>query len=628
MMINREQLIKRFNMGMSVFLYYIKFNGICNLRDINIEAESFIGDLCRILYGWDLRNENTVFANIEGYDLISVKDKIIIQVSSENTPKKVKHTLEKLGNVIQTKQDLLGYTLYFVILSLQTDGLSEYKGKEKCGYICPHGIVFNQRENIYNFSTFIKKVDGLSEISDADKITQLKKLMDANRCLFGPFEQDILSGNRIDLLIKEYADNFCERLFRHLYKDAEVTLKGVFVQPKIYDSSRELVSILGNFLWNERETRILFIEGDAACGKSSFISYLCYHYRQKDEVGRGIFLQGNLICIRLRDLEIDEKHSTVEECIRDYLGFSNGNGLEDKIRFDNCVLILDGADELSMLGGYRKSSLEDILDSIRRIFKKNKIIITTRPQYIDYKKIRGSTFWGIQVVQMQHFDKEMREEWIVKYEKCGEKIPPETKDYILNIDEKKAIGVADTPLALYLLASCEMREELQGNIWALYHEIFTNAIIETEYDENFDSSLKHPIRENKTLLLEIVSRIALEIFKKSEKETYYIRAEELDSIVNEFNLEPSNASWIRKCCVLCAYWKSSGTDGVLEFYHNNIRDYFFCEYIYNRVKTFLMDDSEKSVHAFLNCMCEILSYGDIAGSTWEETFLFLYERVR
>ena len=64
----------QYSMGMSVFSYYIKFNGICNLYDINIEAESFIGDICRILYGWDLRNENSVFQNNAGYDLISEKD--------------------------------------------------------------------------------------------------------------------------------------------------------------------------------------------------------------------------------------------------------------------------------------------------------------------------------------------------------------------------------------------------------------------------------------------------------------------------------------------------------------------------------------------------------------------------
>lgn len=630
-MINRKQLIDRFNMGMSVFSYYIKFNGICNLYDINIEAESFIGDICRILYGWDLRNENSVFQNNAGYDLISEKDKIIIQISSTNEPEKVKETLQELQEVLQKKPYLSGYTLYFVILSLETDRVSKYKGRDNCGYKCPDGILFNQRENIYNFSTLVRKVHTLSEVSDADKMSSLKAFMNGNRGLFGPFNPTVPVKNNIDAHIKEYADNFCERLFRHLYKEAEVTLQNVFVQPKICapnDSSQELISILGNFFWNERETRILFIEGDAACGKSSFISYLCYHYRQKDEVGKGIFLQRDLICIRLRDLEIDEKERTVEESIKDYLGLSDDNDyIENKIRFDNYVLILDGADELGMLEGYGRSNLEGILESIRKIFKRNKILVTTRPKYIDYEKLKKTTF-KFKVVQMQHFDKEMRREWIEKYEKCGEQIPGETKDYILNIDEQKAVGVADTPLALYLLVACEMRMELQNNIWALYHEIFTNAIIETEYDENFNSSLKHPIRENKILLLEIVSRIAFEIFKKSEKEIYYIRAKELDAIVNEFNLEPSNAKWIRKCCVLCAYWRSDGKDGALEFYHNNIRDYFFGEYIYNKIKRILINDVAENVDTFLKCMSEIMSCGEIAGTTWEETFLFLYERVR
>ena len=82
-MINRKQLIDRFNMGMSVFSYYIKFNGICNLYDINIEAESFIGDICRILYGWDLRNENSVFQNNAGYDL-AVANRISVTFCGNN----------------------------------------------------------------------------------------------------------------------------------------------------------------------------------------------------------------------------------------------------------------------------------------------------------------------------------------------------------------------------------------------------------------------------------------------------------------------------------------------------------------------------------------------------------------
>ena len=436
-MIKREKLIKKFNTGMSVFSCYIELNGICNLQDINIVAESFIGDLFRILYGWDLKNANSNFSNNSGYDLISEKDRIIIQVTSTDSSEKVRHTLQTLKNVIHEKPDLSGYTLYFMILKTQSKRALNYKGKENKGYICPEGIIFDQKENIYDFSTFVKKVDSLSEVTDAAKISLLRTFMNKNRNLFGAGELMLPARNNIDSIIKEYVDNFNAKLFRHIHKTEDVTLKGVFVQPKIEktdEPSRELVSILGRFLWDEKETRILFIEGDAACGKSSFISYLCYHYRLADEIRRGIFLQANLICIKLRDLELDEKDSKLEDCIRKYLGFSEYSSYNDyKAEFDNYVIILDGADELSMLEGNGKRSLENILLFVRKIFKKNKIIVTTRPQYIDYGKL-GDDF-KFRIVRMQHFDREMRKEWIIKYEKCGEQMLPETKNYILNLDE-------------------------------------------------------------------------------------------------------------------------------------------------------------------------------------------------
>lgn len=115
-MINRKRIIDRFNMGMSIFSYYINFNRICNLHDINIEAESFVSDICRILYGWDLKNANTISFNNSGYDLISEKDKIIIQVTSTDKSAKLIHTLKTLETVMRKESDLSGYTLYFVIL--------------------------------------------------------------------------------------------------------------------------------------------------------------------------------------------------------------------------------------------------------------------------------------------------------------------------------------------------------------------------------------------------------------------------------------------------------------------------------------------------------------------------------
>ena len=157
-----------------------------------------------------------------------------------------------------------------------------------------------------------------------------------------------------------------------------------------------------------------------------------------------------------------------------------------------------------------------------------------------------------------------------------------TRDYIMNIDNKTASGVADTPLALYLLAACDIREELQGNVWALYHEIFHNAIINTEYNENFNNNLEHPIKNYEEILYDIVCKIAFKMFENSIKERYYITSKELDEIIKIADVDASIVAWIRRCCVLCAYWKSNGKTGVLEFYHNNIRDYFLCEYIYDK----------------------------------------------
>ena len=201
-------------------------------------------------------------------------------------------------------------------------------------------------------------------------------------------------------------------------------------------------------------------------------------------------------------------------------------------------------------------------------------------------------------------------------------------DEIINIDDNVASGVADTPLALYLLVACDMREELQGNVWALYHEIFHNAIINTEYNENFDNSLEHPIKDYEEILYKIVCSIAFRMFKNSMEERYYISSHELDEIINESWVDSVIVKWVRKCCVLCAYWKSNGKAGALEFYHNNIRDYFFGEYIYNKLSLLMNENDVENPQNFLTTMCEIMQYGYIAGTTWEQTFLFIYNKLQ
>ena len=67
-MIRRENIIKRFTMGISVLTAYIHYMGSLNMHDINISSEQFICDLLNILYNIDLKNaNNNSFNNVGEY---------------------------------------------------------------------------------------------------------------------------------------------------------------------------------------------------------------------------------------------------------------------------------------------------------------------------------------------------------------------------------------------------------------------------------------------------------------------------------------------------------------------------------------------------------------------------------
>lgn len=389
---------------------------------------------------------------------------------------------------------------------------------------------------------------------------------------------------------------------------------------------KNIVKILDEFLWNDSSCRILFVEGDAAIGKTSWVSWLCFHYLALDEIGKAIFLDRKIVCIRLRELDFSKGNLSVEKCILKYLGISS---LEEfKYNYKNCIMLLDGADEISMVQNLMNTSIEEFIVTIRQLFSENKFIVTSRPKFINIKNFDSKNY-TVNCVEILHFDYDMRMEWMRKYEECGETISENTKKYIEKMDEQMASGVADTPLALYLLVACDMRDELQGNAWALYHEIFRNAIINTEYNENFEMMGSHPIRYNEQVVFDIVCDIAFRMFQNSGEERYYITGQELDDIISKRNLSGNVQEWAKQSCVLCAYWKSGTNLGALEFYHNNIRDYFLCEYLYSRIeKCCLENKNDIDDSKFIVTMCEVFEYGNISGTTWEQALSFFYMRLR
>lgn len=334
-MIKREKLIKKFVMGISVLDAYIGYTGYLNMNDINVISEQLLCDILNILYGVKLVNANGGNRNNPGYDLVDTTNRIIVQVTRTSLPEKVIDTLNTLSagidecelwikhlkqiqvnkekdiasytqsvqedekalkDAIKRHHDIRGYRLQFMVITKSAELQRKYKGKSNKGYSCPRDISFNAKEDILDFVTLIDRVNMLSECEQDQKIMQqLEQLMESNSELFGCEDAEKKKfSSKIDDVILSYAQNYTQKLFRHRYeKGSRVTLSNLFVYPKMKTKegeSQEIVKIIANFLWNEEVNRILFIEGDAAIGKTSLISFLCYHFLQDDEIRKAVFL--------------------------------------------------------------------------------------------------------------------------------------------------------------------------------------------------------------------------------------------------------------------------------------------------------------------------------------------------
>lgn len=478
----REEILKKFMWGLSILNSYIEYNGKLNLHDINIFAETMMCDLLNILFNLGLKNANSNRLNNPIYDLISRKNSYIVQVSATKEPAKIIDTLSSLDNEIKQRKkneqelylikeekqknitsytlevqkkekilesvlhntvDISGYNIIFMILTKDATKQRKYKGKEGNGYIIPETIVFDQCNNIWDFDFLINKVSSVSEIGEEDILTELEIFMNKYNHIFIKRENLIYKEDNVSEIIDEYAENFNEKLFRHRYiEESNVKLCNLYVDP-IFKISQEkqtenIVEILDSFLWNDAMCRILFVEGDAAVGKTSWVSWLCYHYRELDEIGKSIFLDKRIVCIRLRELEFLGKSISPEKSILDYLKIDS---LEDFNRkYGECIMILDGADEISMVRNWLNTTVEGFINKIRQIFNRNKLIITSRPKFINIERFNARNY-NVKCIEMLHFDYKKRIEWIEKYEKCGETVAENTKLYIENMDEKVASGV-------------------------------------------------------------------------------------------------------------------------------------------------------------------------------------------
>ena len=94
-MLNREEYLKQIIQDLALLSKEIELRSTVNLYDINIIAEDFYADLLNLIYGYKLKNVNILDKNAPAIDLADEENRVSIQVTSDNTSTKIKHTLSE-----------------------------------------------------------------------------------------------------------------------------------------------------------------------------------------------------------------------------------------------------------------------------------------------------------------------------------------------------------------------------------------------------------------------------------------------------------------------------------------------------------------------------------------------------
>lgn len=151
MVFDREQYFNVISKKLIFWSFYLQNRSKLNLLDDNVFSEDFCCELLNMIFSWKLVNGNALQQNQSGFDLIDKENKILVQVTSTRTKKKINYTLSKVD--ISQYNDYILYMM-FIDNSLQTSQLK--KEQIKTSY-----IKFNVSENILDVNTLLRMIKSL-----------------------------------------------------------------------------------------------------------------------------------------------------------------------------------------------------------------------------------------------------------------------------------------------------------------------------------------------------------------------------------------------------------------------------------------------------------------------------------
>ena len=108
-MLSREIYLKKIADNLAILRAQVEVRNAINLYDMNIIAEDFYPEFINIIFDKEYKNANNVEKTAEGIDLFDEKNRLAIQVTSDNSSDQVKHTIDEfIRNKSYEKNDYSG----------------------------------------------------------------------------------------------------------------------------------------------------------------------------------------------------------------------------------------------------------------------------------------------------------------------------------------------------------------------------------------------------------------------------------------------------------------------------------------------------------------------------------------
>lgn len=379
---------------------------------------------------------------------------------------------------------------------------------------------------------------------------------------FHETQKDNMQNNESDTNIQEkkiqnnkkqyYIKKWNSRLFLHVdNNERPITLEEAFIMPdyKMYSQierikfseTDNLGDVINKFVEYDATSSML-ITGVPGIGKTSITAWMANEFKDDEDV----------IILRFRDWEGEELREGLLKTICNTIKC-------DKMDLENKILILDGFDEMKFMND-RDSLLNTFLNDLWDFYN-FKIIITSRPNYIDLYKFQNAfELLTFNVEKVSRFYQLIKNQ---KLEECK-----------IDCYNLKVIGI---PVILYMAIMCDIdltqkatKPELYNRIFAEKGGIFDKFYFEGNGYDVGDQVFRNV--KNASKYLKFLRKVAFKMFERNN-----LKLRKWECEIPKLNF---HGEYIKIIEFPIKHIFENISENI-EFIHQSIYEYFVSEYIYD-----------------------------------------------